>query len=170
MSEFPVLSYQPGPGEYAWTFAGVPPVRTIQPGTVLELFTEDAFGGRVRGVSDLVTKVCQFPYVNPQTGPFYMDGAQPGDTTSSPDRDGARRGPDRGPGQLLFMPGCAPLFRLPAHNHHSGRKRKRSSDAGAADHSGGSARLAEEEDRSHSVSRTSGCRAPCRIRAHGRGH
>lgn len=80
MSESPVLSYRPGPGEYAWTFGGVPPVRTVQPGTVLELFTEDAFGGRVRGVSDLVTKVCQFPYVNPQTGPFYVDGAQPGDT------------------------------------------------------------------------------------------
>ena len=46
----------------------------------MELFTEDAFAGRVRGVDDLVSEVCQFPYVNPQTGPFYVEGAEPGDT------------------------------------------------------------------------------------------
>lgn len=80
MNDSAVLSRRPGPGEYAWTFGGVPPVRTVQPGTVLELFTEDAFGDGVRGVSDLVTRVSQFPFVNPQTGPFYVDGALPDDT------------------------------------------------------------------------------------------
>jgi acetamidase/formamidase len=24
--------------------------------------------------------VCEFPYLNPQTGPFYVEGAEPGDT------------------------------------------------------------------------------------------
>ena len=74
------VSYRPDPSEFAWTFGGVKPVRSVKPGTVLELWTEDAFGGRVRGPDDLVSKVIEFPFVNPQTGPFYVDGAQPGDT------------------------------------------------------------------------------------------
>jgi acetamidase/formamidase len=55
-------------------------VATIAPGTVLELFTEDCFAGNVRSETDLVSEVCQFPYLNPQTGPFHVEGAEPGDT------------------------------------------------------------------------------------------
>ena len=65
-----VLSYRPDPAEFAWTFGGVPPVRRVRPGSILELWTEDAFGGRVRGPDDLVSRVVEFPFVNPQTGPF----------------------------------------------------------------------------------------------------
>jgi len=75
-----VVSYRPAAGEYVWTFGGVPPVARVRPGTVLELFTEDCFAGRVRGHDDLVSRVVEFPYVNPQTGPFYVEGAEPGDT------------------------------------------------------------------------------------------
>ncbi len=75
-----VLAYRPDPSEFAWTFGGARPVRTIKPGTLLEVWTEDAFGGKVRGADDLVSKVIQFPFVNPQTGPFEMEGAEPGDT------------------------------------------------------------------------------------------
>jgi len=75
-----VLSYRPDPSEFAWTLGGVPPVRTVQPGDILELWTEDAFGGKVRGPDDHVTRVIEFPLVNPQTGPFFVDGAEPGDT------------------------------------------------------------------------------------------
>jgi acetamidase/formamidase len=75
-----VLSYRPDPAELCWTFGGVPPVRRVRPGTVLELWTEDAFGGKVRGPDDLVSRVIEFPFVNPQTGPFYVEGAEPGDT------------------------------------------------------------------------------------------
>jgi acetamidase/formamidase len=75
-----VLSYRPDPSEFAWTFGGVPPVRSVKPGDVLELWTEDAFGGRVRGPDDLISRVIEFPFVNPQTGPFLVEGAQPGDT------------------------------------------------------------------------------------------
>ena len=50
------------------------------PGAVLELWTEDCFAGRVRSRSDLVSAVCEFPFLNPQTGPFYVEGAEPGDT------------------------------------------------------------------------------------------
>ena len=40
----------------------------IRPPAILEVFTEDAFAGRVRGEQALVTEVCEFPYVSPQTG------------------------------------------------------------------------------------------------------
>src|SRR5436309_11518558 len=75
-----VITYRPDPSEFAWTFGGVPTVRKVKPGDVLELWTEDAFGGKVRGVDDLVSKVIEFPFVNPQTGPFFVEGAEPGDT------------------------------------------------------------------------------------------
>ena len=52
----------------------------MKPGDLLELWTEDAFGGKVRGFDDLVSKVIEFPFVNPQTGPFFVEGAEPGDT------------------------------------------------------------------------------------------
>jgi acetamidase/formamidase len=75
-----VLSYRPEPHELAWTFGGVAPVRRVKPGTVLELWSEDAFAGKVRGVDDLVSQVIEFPFVNPLTGPFHIEGAEPGDT------------------------------------------------------------------------------------------
>jgi acetamidase/formamidase len=73
-----ILTFRPD--RYVWTFGGAPPVATIRPGTVLEVFTEDCFAGRVRSEHDLVTEVCEFPFLNPQTGPFHVDGAEPGDT------------------------------------------------------------------------------------------
>ena len=75
-----VLSYRPRPEELAYTFGGREPVRRVRPGTVLELSTEDCFGGLVRGVDDLPSRVCEFPFLNPVTGPFHIEGAEPGDT------------------------------------------------------------------------------------------
>ncbi len=80
MADPPILRFQPAPGQFAWTFGGAAPVARVEPGTILELFTEDCFAGRVRGPDDLVSRVCEFPYLNPQTGPFYVAGAMPGDT------------------------------------------------------------------------------------------
>lgn len=75
-----VLAFRPEAEQFAWTFGGVAPVARVQPGTILELWTEDCFAGRVRGKDDLVSVVCEFPFLNPQTGPFYVEGAEPGDT------------------------------------------------------------------------------------------
>jgi acetamidase/formamidase len=80
VSGLEVVSYSPRPEEYAWTFGGAASVRRVQPGTVLELWTEDCFAGRVRSKDDLVSVVCEFPFLNPQTGPFFIEGAEPGDT------------------------------------------------------------------------------------------
>ncbi|MEU6318817.1 acetamidase/formamidase family protein [Streptomyces sp. NPDC047009] len=80
MSDPRVLTVRPASGEYAWTFGGAPPVARIAPGAVLDLYTEDCFAGRVRSEKDLVSEVCEFPFLNPQTGPFHVEGAEPGDT------------------------------------------------------------------------------------------
>jgi acetamidase/formamidase len=82
MSDVQVISFRPEADQYAWTFGGVGPVMRIRPPAVLEVFTEDCFAGRVRGENDLVSQVCEFPYLNPQTGPFFIEGAEPGDTVA----------------------------------------------------------------------------------------
>jgi acetamidase/formamidase len=75
-----VLTYRPDPSEFAWTFGGVEPIRTVRPGDILELWTEDAFGGKVRGPEDHVSRVIDPRFLNPQTGPFFVEGAEVGDT------------------------------------------------------------------------------------------
>jgi acetamidase/formamidase len=75
-----VQVYRPTPDELAYTFGGRPPVLRVKPGDALLVHTEDCFGGRVRGPGDLPSQVCQFPYLNPVSGPFHVDGAEPGDT------------------------------------------------------------------------------------------
>ncbi|ANP53375.1 acetamidase/formamidase [Streptomyces griseochromogenes] len=82
MTDPRILTVRPEPDEYAWTFGGAPPVARISPGTVLDLYTEDCFAGRVRSEKDLVSQVCEFPFLNPQTGPFHIEGAEPGDTVA----------------------------------------------------------------------------------------
>jgi acetamidase/formamidase len=80
MADPPVITLRPEPGQYAWTFGGAAPLARVTPPVILEVFTEDCFAGRVRGENDLVSQVCEFPYLNPQTGPFYIEEAEPGDT------------------------------------------------------------------------------------------
>ncbi|MBO3750358.1 acetamidase/formamidase family protein [Streptosporangiaceae bacterium NEAU-GS5] len=75
-----VVSYRPEKDELAYTFGGRAPVATIAPGTILEVYTEDCFGGLVQSVDDLASVVCEFPYLNPVSGPFFVEGAEPGDT------------------------------------------------------------------------------------------
>lgn len=75
-----VIEYAPEPDQYAWTFGGVAPTHRIKPGTVLKLWTDDAFCGRLRDISDMPSASLDMPYVNPQTGPFHVEGAEPGDT------------------------------------------------------------------------------------------
>ena len=66
--------------EYAFTFGGVAPLRRVLPGTVLRLWSEDAYCGALRSVKDLSSEKVDLRFVNPQTGPFYVEGAEPGDT------------------------------------------------------------------------------------------
>jgi acetamidase/formamidase len=76
----PVTRFVQDPSTYAWTFGGNAPVRVVRPGEILDLFVEDCYGGRVRSTADLPSRTVQRPFVNPQTGPFFVEGAEPGDT------------------------------------------------------------------------------------------
>lgn len=78
------LAYEPDPEadptRLTYTFGGAEPVASIAPGTALSTWTFDCFGGRVRSASDVVSEVCDPRFLNPQTGPFHVQGAEPGDT------------------------------------------------------------------------------------------
>ncbi len=75
-----VIDYGPSRDQYAYTFGGAAPVMRIKPGAVLRLWSDDAFGGALRTVDDLSSAKVDLRFVNPQTGPFYVEGAEPGDT------------------------------------------------------------------------------------------
>lgn len=78
MAGLNVVSYRPERAEYTWTFGGVQPVMKVKPGDILELWTDDCFAGLIENVDDLPSK--KITSFNPQTGPFYVEGAEPGDT------------------------------------------------------------------------------------------
>jgi acetamidase/formamidase len=76
----PVLHYIPKHDELKYTFGGVQPTHHIKPGTRIVTWTEDCYDGAVTSPDQLPTKVQPPGHDNPQTGPFYIDGAEPGDT------------------------------------------------------------------------------------------
>ncbi|MFN8075696.1 MAG: acetamidase/formamidase family protein [Kineosporiaceae bacterium] len=67
------------PATWTYTFGGAAPVATLRPGQVLSTSTFDCFGNRV-GRGDLPSEVTDPRMLNPQTGPFWIEGARPGDT------------------------------------------------------------------------------------------
>jgi acetamidase/formamidase len=79
-AEPPVLVYRPAHEELKYTFGGAAPARRIKPGTRIVSWTEDCYDGAVTKPGQLPTKVQMPGHDNPQTGPFYVEGAEPGDT------------------------------------------------------------------------------------------
>ena len=79
MSVLEVARLEAAPDTVSYTFGGGTPALRVQPGTVVELTTEDCYGGKVRSVDDLPSEVCEFPFLNPVTGPVHVEGARPGD-------------------------------------------------------------------------------------------
>src|SRR5947208_15159875 len=55
------------------------PVLTIDPGDVVAVETEDAFGGVITSEKDSPTAKLQFPFLNPQCGPVAVNGIEKGD-------------------------------------------------------------------------------------------
>ncbi len=67
-------------GSYQYVFSPYPdPIATVAPGETVAIHTEDAFEGRITTEEDLPSRVLG-SYLNPQTGPIYVEGAEPGDT------------------------------------------------------------------------------------------
>jgi acetamidase/formamidase len=75
-----IVEFRPEPSQYAYTFGGVAPIREVEPGTVLRLWCDDAFNGALKAVTDLASANLRIGFLNPQTGPFAVRGAEPGDT------------------------------------------------------------------------------------------
>lgn len=73
------VRYIPKRKELTYTYGGHPPVMRLKPGTVLESWTEDCYDGSVKSPNDIPSKVAPIGRDNPQTGPFYIEGAEPGD-------------------------------------------------------------------------------------------
>jgi acetamidase/formamidase len=75
-----VVEFTPTFEQYTFTFGGAAPVQRVAPGTALRLWSDDAFAGALRSATDLSSEKVDLRFVNPQTGPFYVEGAEPGDT------------------------------------------------------------------------------------------
>lgn len=56
------------------------PITTVSTGEKILVETMDAFGNRISSEKDDITKILTLPYVNPLTGPIYIEGAEKGDT------------------------------------------------------------------------------------------
>ena len=80
LTEQPVVTYKPAHEELKYTFSGAAPVRRIKPGTRIVSWTEDCYDGAVTKPGQLPSKVQLPGHDNPQTGPFFIEGAEPGDT------------------------------------------------------------------------------------------
>lgn len=76
----PTLRWTPAHGDLVYTFGGAPPKHRIAPGTRIVTWTEDCFDGTVKTAADLPSKLQPPGHDNPQTGPFFVEGAEPGDT------------------------------------------------------------------------------------------
>jgi amidase len=67
------------PGEHPYVFGRYQePIARVKPGDTVVIYTEDAFLGRITGPDTPPSQVLG-KYLNPQTGPIYVEGAEPGD-------------------------------------------------------------------------------------------
>ncbi len=72
-----VVRYQATNNNVKYVYASVPPVAHLKPGDVLDTNTLDCFGNAIRKPGDTLS---MSKGDNPLTGPFYIEGAEPGDT------------------------------------------------------------------------------------------
>jgi acetamidase/formamidase len=83
MSDVSVLKYEVDHegdvSRLVYTFGGVEARASIKPGSILDTSSLDCFAGKIHSVHDHVSEVCDPRFLNPQTGPFYVEGAVPGD-------------------------------------------------------------------------------------------
>ncbi|WOI58059.1 acetamidase/formamidase family protein [Palleronia sp. LCG004] len=57
----------------------VDPVLEVEPGAVVTVETHDAFEGKIKEEVSNPSEHLNFPFLNPQTGPIYVKGAEKGD-------------------------------------------------------------------------------------------
>ena len=70
-----------GPGEYSYVIGPYrDPAATVKPGETFAVETADAFENKIDSPDADITKLIELPFVNPLTGPVYVEGAEKGDT------------------------------------------------------------------------------------------
>src|SRR4051794_40906446 len=72
-----VIRYNLDESKLKFVFATSEPVMHLKPGDILDTNTVDCFGNVIKKPGDTLSMV---KGDNPLTGPFYIDGAEPGDT------------------------------------------------------------------------------------------
>jgi acetamidase/formamidase len=69
------------PGAYRYTYsAGHEPIAHVDPGQRVRIHCVDCFENRLVREDQSYSEVCEYPYLNPQTGPVFVNGAEEGDT------------------------------------------------------------------------------------------
>jgi amidase len=70
------------PQDYSYVFNPYrEPIATVKPGERVTIHTDDAFESRITKKVDLPSRaLATAKFLNPQTGPIYVEGAEPGDT------------------------------------------------------------------------------------------
>jgi amidase len=91
-------------GKYHYVYgAYVDPILKVDPGAVVSAETHDAFEGAIKSETDVPSKVLNFPYLNPQNGPIYVNGAEKGDCLAVYIKSIVPRGPQPR-GTTVIMP------------------------------------------------------------------
>ena len=72
-----VVRYEPKQADLKYTFGVAKPVATVKRGDIIDTRTFDCFGNAIQKPGDTLAKVNGD---NPLTGPFFVEGAEPGDT------------------------------------------------------------------------------------------
>src|SRR5882762_6320869 len=68
---------------FVFHFGGHEPSRTVRPGEVFRVFTEDCFSGKLTSPDGKPREVAPYPKVNPLTGPIAVEGIRAGDIVAT---------------------------------------------------------------------------------------
>ncbi|MHB0952119.1 MAG: acetamidase/formamidase family protein [Allorhizobium sp.] len=91
-------------GQYHYVYGPFPePVLSVDPGAVVSAETHDAFEGKIKAETDMPSQILNFPFLNPQNGPIYVNGAEKGDCLAVYIKSIVPRGPQPR-GTTVIMP------------------------------------------------------------------
>ncbi|MDX3926102.1 MAG: acetamidase/formamidase family protein [Shinella sp.] len=91
-------------GQYHYVYGPyVEPVLRVDPGAVVSAETHDAFEGKIKTEADIPSEILNFPFLNPQNGPIYVNGAEKGDCLAVYIKSIVPRGPQPR-GTTVIMP------------------------------------------------------------------
>lgn len=81
-------------GKYHYVYGPyATPVLRVDPGAVVSAETHDAMEGQIKSESDKPSEILNFPFLNPQNGPIFVNGAEKGDCLAVYIHDIVPRGP-----------------------------------------------------------------------------